>query len=167
VFTASAAEIAAMDVAVGPCVDRVGPRGGRVRPIASRWDQNPDRVDHLQALFEILVPGDRGELVTRVVESPPGTLLTLSPAFAAALRPFGTNVEPILGEWLARIDGPKGQQIGGLLVRLQQYEIAARLADVRQQELYCWSGPEVPIFAIASGRTAKDYEEYRRATGRR
>jgi hypothetical protein len=170
VFTARDDEVASMNVRIGPCVERVGPRGGRVRPIVSPWDQYSDRVDHLETLFEILVPGDRVDLVAGRVEQPPGALLTLSPDFAAALRdmdPSDAGHERIQRAWLAAVDWPKGMQLGGLTMRLMEYNAKARTALHFGHGLYCWSGPELPFLGIASGHTQQDYEEYRRATSRR
>jgi len=166
VFTATAQEVAAIDVTIGPCVERVGPRGGRVRPIVSPWDQHPDRIDHLERLFEILVPGDRGDLSVGRIQDGRGMLDTLSPEFANAIREFESGSEQIQRAWLHAIDWPKGMQIGGLTMRLLDYAVRATTAHQRGQALYCWSGPELPFLGIASGRTQADYEEYRRATGR-
>ena len=156
-----------MNVAIGPCVERVGPRGGRVRPLVSPWDQRPGRLDHLERLFELLAGRERGGLVINRVHVEPGTLLTLSPAFAAALRDVDIGADRVQRLWLDAIDWPKGMQIGGLTMRLLDYSSKAIAARHRGQELYCWSGPELPFLGIASGRTKDDYEEYRRATARR
>jgi hypothetical protein len=166
VFTATPEGIAAMDVGIGPCIERVGPRGGRIRPLVSPWDQHPDRIDHLVRLFAILVAGDRGDLCVERIQVGRGTLDTLSPNFVAALREVETGSERVQHAWLDAIDWPKGQQIGGLTMRLLDYAAKAEIAHQRGQALYCWSGPELPFLAIASGRTQRDYDEYRRAMGR-
>ncbi len=166
VFTARDDEVAAMDVAVGPCVERVGPRGGRVRPIVSPWEQHRDRMDHLESLFEILVPRKRGDLVVDRILVERGTLSTLNRDFASALREVDIGSERAQRAWLDAIDWPNGMQIGGLTMRLLDYTAKAAAAHHRGQALYCWSGPELPFLAIASGRTHSDYEEYRRVSGR-
>ena len=105
--------------------------------------------------------------------------MTLAADFAAALCEYssswpaygGSAFDPGSGEieraWLAALDWPPNQQVGGLTMRLMGYAIAAQTASQRAQELYCWSGPAVPAYAIASGRSASDFDEYRRATRRR
>lgn len=166
VFTARDDEVSAIDVAIGPCLERVGPRGGLVRPIVSPLDQHPDRIDHLERLFEILVPMERGDLIVERVEVKPGTLVTLSPGFANALREVNVLADEVQRAWLDAIDWPTGQQIGGLTMRLLDYSSKAVTAFHRGQPLYCWSGPELPFLAIASGQTPRDYEEYRRSKSR-
>ena len=179
VFTAPADVVAGLEVAVGPCVHRRGPRGGHLQPIASPLDQRPDRVDHLQALFGVLSPGETGEVWNERIDEPPGTLLTLRRVFAAALRAYSadwpayggtggpTHSDAIERAWLAAVDWPPGQATGGLTMRLLGYAIEAQTAGERGQELYCWTGPEVPMASIASGRTVRDFDDYRRGTRRR
>ena len=87
IFTAPDKDIERIDIAVGPCVGRVGPRGGHLRPLVSPLDQRRDRVGHLEALFGIIEPEPRGDLWTRCQSDPPGRLCRFSPKLLSPHSP--------------------------------------------------------------------------------
>jgi hypothetical protein len=176
-FRARDEEIALLDVARGPCVDRVGPRGGRRRPLASPFDQWPDGIEQMEALFRLIARDPSAEPWAGRQTKGPGTLCRYNGEFTEGLLEIwrareATEAEDdddlrpyreVAGAWLSPVSWPHGQQVGGLLSRLVVDVGNARLTQEQGQGLYCWFGPLVPEYVLVSGVGEKSYEEYRRA----
>jgi hypothetical protein len=180
IFTASDKDIERLDIAVGPCVDRVGPRGGHLRPLASPLDQLQDPPGHLEALGAIVVPGPPGDLWTECHADRPGRLCLFSPWIATALAQIWMSsndpdevdghrlpsLDEVAQAWFSAVPWPERQQVNGLTSRLLNVVWKARRARDHDQGLYSWFGPMRPWFALASGTTEQEYEAYK-ATKRR
>jgi hypothetical protein len=178
VFVCTAAEAAAVDVAHGPFSPRVGPRGGRVRPLASVHDQMYwDTFEHLSALYSVVTGRPRLEALVDLRTEPQGELARLSDAFVAAFSPIGPpqrDGQDLWAEYL-RIAEPwfkaakwrTDMQIGGLTMRIFHVAWACRKATDRGCQAWAWCGKRVPEYVIASGIGEESYRQYRSSKRRR
>jgi hypothetical protein len=175
VFHCTQEQAASINVAVGPCVPRVGPRGGRLRPLASPFAQmHSDTFTHLGALYTVLTSRPGEEAVEDVERQGPGTLARLAKRFATGLTELGTihtDVESALAaqrgiaaRWFATVHwSSPTMKVGGVEMRVLSFAATARLAQQKGHPVYCWHGPAVPTYVIAQGVGQDSYEAYRRA----
>ena len=178
VFRCSEQQAAEIDVAVGPCVPRIGPRGGRLRPIASPFSQwGPESFDHLRALYAMATGKPETEAIANQRVAGAGTIASLTEQFVTALAGLvETTADPdtaidacrrIAERWLVAVPWPAPMQVGGLTSRIVAWAGECRLAREKGLGVYCWRGPEVPTFAIAHGVGPESYEAYRQARKRK
>ena len=174
VFHCSEKDADAVDVAVGPCVRRTGPRGGRLRPLVSPLDQKPgDDLELLASLYTVLTGGQSTEALMALRSEGPGTMARLSPAFAGGLADLGTvstDVDATLAaqtavaeRWLGAATWPPAMQLGGVRMRVLSFALTCRQAREKGHAAYCWHGPEVPAYGIAHGAGPASYAAYRRS----
>jgi hypothetical protein len=166
VFTCSADEREQLDIGRGPCVPRESDRRPLVSPLHQR---EGDDLRQLEDLHGIL--GVSGEPWTTVERAAGSSLASFSEAYQTALvrlaeGDLSANLKAVSDRWLRESTWPRAMQLGGVQTRLATTVGPAREAMSREQQLYCWHGPAVPTFALASG-PAGTYEEFRRAKRRR
>ncbi len=175
VFHCTEEQASGIDVAVGPCVPRVGPRGGRMRPLASHFDQRPsETLDQLASLYAVITKRPALEAFEDRVKRGPGTLAKLSTAFTADLANIGypplerdhDPLQAVAESWFTAIKWPRRMQIGGVRTAVLQFAIAARLGREKGHPVYCWHGPAVPIYGLAMGVGQESYAAYRKAKRR-
>jgi hypothetical protein len=173
VFACSPEEAESVDVAVGPCVPRIGPRGGRRRPLASPKSQTySDTFDHLTALHTLLTGRPATEALEGRRSAGSGTMARLSNSFVDSLAPIGqpsgdpeqmlARHRAIAESWLTATTWPSPMQTGGLETRLLKLTNICRQASENGLSVYAWQGDSVPEYAIAHGVGAESFQEYRR-----
>ena len=175
VFHCTEEQAAAIDVSVGPCVLRVGPRGGRFRPLASPHSQYYSQtLTQLAALYTLLTDLPESEALEDLRQQGPGTLARLANRFVVELVELGTvhaDVESVLAaqaviaaRWLAAVEWHPTMR--GLEHRVLAITGTARLAQEKGHPVYCWHGPAVAEYVLARGVGTESYEAYRRAKHR-
>src|ERR1700680_4032419 len=91
VFRCSEQQAAVIDVAVGPCVPRVGPRGGRIAPLASPlYQMHSNTLAQAAALYTVLTGRPSAEAWENHRTQRQATLARFSERFAAGLAELGT-----------------------------------------------------------------------------
>lgn len=173
VFQCTEQDAAAVDVAVGLCVRRTGPRGGKLRPLVSPLDQKPDDLPRLVSLYTLLTGGDAAGALADIQTVASGTMARLSPSFAKALADLGTiwtDAESTLAaqktvaeRWLIEASWPVPMQLGGVLMRVLSFSLVCRQAREKKHAAYCWYGPGVPTYGIAHGVGPASYDAYKKA----
>lgn len=157
----------------GPFVDRVGPRGGRVRPLASVLDQQYwDTFDHLAALYHVATGRPAGEALLDHRRGQSAELARLSDSFVDALGPIGppqregqdldAEYRRLAELWFAAVIWTPDMQLGGLWNRVFHVAWVCRKARDRGIQAWAWEGKLLPMYAIASGSDEASYREYRR-----
>ena len=142
VFVAAEVEAASFDIATGPFEARVGPRGGRVKPLASVHSQHyGDTLEHLAALFSILTGSSAAGAWAEIHRSNRGTLARFSEAFIEALAPIGPPqregqdllaiYQTIAEKWITAVRWSPRMQMGGLTGRIFDYSHRCRIARRR------------------------------------
>jgi hypothetical protein len=179
-FQALDSEAEALDLKLGPFAERYGPRGGRLGPLASLLDQYPDSLEHIEALFGLLVPHRDFWISVRLDEV--ASLRQCHPDVVTALADLSESVQraarvdadsavslmdAVAQRWFTAAEWPVSQQAGGLFSRLVAFTWTARKARERGRGVYCWFGPYRSPYVIVSGHTMEEYETYRRAKRRR
>jgi len=166
VFACTNEEIAELNIEDGPCVRRFGPRGGRRRPLASPHSQfYPDTFEQFRILYALLT----GDAASRSLHSEqsagPGTLALLSNAFVEALAKIRNPDQwnEVAARWLDVGQWQPSMKTGGLATRLVVWAGEAEGARAKGLPVYCWRGPAVPVYAIASGIGRDSYEAYTRS----
>jgi hypothetical protein len=160
IFTVPDKRLSAMEVRSGPCV-AVGGRKHALRSVHQQ--EGPERPEQMAALFTVLTGKDSKEALELLEETEPGQLYRCSPSFFDALveadktlarlardQPelFEARHEQLAGQWL---------QIGGwppemVSTRNRLFRIGkVREAAAKGQALYCWYGPPVAEYVVASG----------------
>jgi len=165
VFDAAEQDVLKLDISIGPCVARVGPRGGRLRPLVSPFSQHiPDDLEDLRSLYEILVQGPAVEALRDLRSDGWGTLARLTESFVAALAATSTyeQAAATAERWLATGRWPTEIHTGGLTSRIVVWSALARRAIKQGLGFYCWYGPGIPTYAIAHGSGKDSYEAYLR-----
>jgi hypothetical protein len=165
VFVAAEQEVLKLDISTGPCVARVGPRGGRLRPLASPFSQQiPDDLEDLRSLYDILVQRPTVEALRDLRSDGGGTVARVSEPFVAALAATSTyeHATATAERWLATGRWPTEMQTGGLTGRIVVWSALARHAIKQGLGLYCWYGPGIATYAIAHGVGEDSYQAYRR-----
>lgn len=175
VFTVPQQRLAAMDVATGPCVP-TGDRKHALRSVHSQ--QGPETPEQMAALFSVLTGQEPGAALELIEESGPGRLYRCSDDFFAALLVEGALLHRLAAEesdayeqrseeldhaWMATgVWHADMQSTRNRLFRISTVRAAAK----KGQDLYCWYGPAVPEYVLASGGP-DDLDEYLRAKGSR
>ena len=78
IFHCSEKDADGIDVAIGPCVPRVGPRGGRLRPLVSPHLQHRvTSLDQVAGLFTVLTGGPAADAFDSVRRGGSGSLARL------------------------------------------------------------------------------------------
>jgi len=174
VFPCTAAEAAAIDIASGPFTPRVGPRGGRIRPLASVHDQMyGDTFEHLSALFGIVTGGPRGSALTDLEQRDQAELARLSGSFVTALSAIGppqregqdlwAEYRRLAEPWLRAVQWRPDMQLGGLTMRIFNVAWACRKASDKGVQAWAWHGKRAPEYAIATGVGEESFQDYRRS----
>lgn len=168
VFTVPPDRLRRMDVATGPCV----PRAGFERPLQGALAQDlGESPAQSAALFTALTGrAPEGALVV-LDEAGRGRLSVCSETFLNAMadaceehlaladadKAAGSKAMPtsarahdeLAAAWRQAVRWPRHvAPLGRRLARLGW----ARQARLKEQPLYMWHGPSVPVFAIATGR---------------
>lgn len=176
IFTAGERELAALDVAAGPCV-----RAGRKRPLVSPLHQDfGDTLDHVRALHGVLTGDPPDAALGPEQVAGPSRLAALSaelaaalvtlleaelPQVEAALRRGAVYEPPRFGEvaarWLAAAGWSPAMELGGLRSRLITWGNVARRARDKGWLAYAWQGPSVPAFGLAFGVGWDSYARHR------
>ena len=167
VFTAPEKRLAAMDVALGPCV----PLPGRKTSIVSVHQQEgPERPEQMTALYTVLTGDAPDGVLTLVSQREGGRLYRCSDEFVAVMA----NTERILAT-LAEADRGNRQfegtpydekvaELDAAWLRLGNWHSAmvstrnrlfrlakARIAQEKGQPLFCWYGRPVPEYVVVQG----------------
>jgi hypothetical protein len=61
------------------------------------------------------------------------------------------EMDRLAAEWLGLTMWPPGMELGGVRSRLGLVAGPARVAEDRDQRLYCWSGPGFNPYVLATG----------------
>lgn len=173
VFACTAAEAATIDVASGPFRPQVGPRGGRVKPLASVHAQHyGDTLEHLAALYSLMTGRPAGEALTEVRQSPPGVLAKLSDPFVNALAAVGPPrrdgqdlwaiYDAIAAKWREAVRWDPEMQVGGLAIRIFHDAYVCRLGSEKGLPVWAWHGKAAPEYVIVHGVGEESYEAYRK-----
>lgn len=176
IFSASARGIAALDIRIGPCSTQRD--GGRVRaaPLASPWSQQPDPIESVVALFEVLRPDQRGSPWQATRFESPGELYSLSPEFVEGLahlrdlssaadseHPTTAPYREVASRWLRAFLWEQDEDLDALVGRLLRDADEAHASRTRHIGLYCWFGPLVLDELLEDGRmTMRDVLRIRR-----
>ena len=173
VFHCSPEDVAKVNVAVGPCVPRLGVRGGRVRPLASPLDQWPDRLGRLESLYALLTGNRGGYALTHRQTVGRGTIAQLSDDLTsrlAELSTVNTAIDSTVADqlavaqrWFDEDTWPPAMQLGGVRARLLSWALDCRAARELGHLTYCWEGPKVPAYGIARGVGPESYDAYRKS----
>jgi hypothetical protein len=181
VFACSQADAKDIDIALGPCQPRFGPKGGRLRPYALPSSQSYSTTfEHITRLYSILTDRPPHEAVTHVRKADPGTIGRLTDDFIQVLatvritslaalddggKPF--QLENDIGQhWKHASRWPSSMQVGGLAMRIFMWSVECEKAIEKDLNVFCWEGPAVPEYVIAHGVGPESYEAYRKARGR-
>ena len=178
VFVCSEADIDSMDIATGPFKERVGPRGGRVKPLASVLSQQyGDTLDHLGALFSLITGRSADEAWAEIRRRDAASLARFSDAFVEALAPIGPPrregqdlgaiYHRIAEKWITAVRWSPRMQVGGLTMRIFDYSHRCRIGMEKGLPVWAWYGPRVPAYGIAHGVGQASYEEYRTRRAKR
>jgi hypothetical protein len=181
VFACTPADAATIDVAVGPCQPRWGPRGGRLRPLALPSSQSYSTTfEHLASLYSTLTNRPTKDAVSDVRRVGPGTVGRLTEHFVEALTAvrlrsmaeFENGAEPFQVEheigqrWISGSRWPQSMRVGGLAMRIFDWSVECEKATEKHLQVFCWEGPAVAEYVIAHGTSRESYEAYRKANGR-
>jgi hypothetical protein len=180
VFACSPADAKAIDIALGPCQPRFGPKGGRLRPYALPSSQSYSTTfEHLARLFSILTDHPPPDAVTDIRKAGPGTMGRLTYDFIEVLatvrvtslaalhdggKPFQLEND-ISQHWIHESRWPSSMQVGGLAMRIFMWSVECEKAIEKDLNVFCWEGPAVPEYVIAHGVGPESYEAYRKARG--
>jgi hypothetical protein len=181
VFACSPADAKAIDITLGPCQPRFGPKGGRLRPYALPSSQSYSTTfEHLTRLFSILTDHPPPDAVTDIRKADPGTIGRLTDDFIEVLatvrvtslaalhvggKPFQLEND-ISQHWIHASRWPSSMQVGGLAMRIFMWSVECEKAIEKDLNVFCWEGPAVPEYVIAHGVGPESYEAYRKARGR-
>jgi hypothetical protein len=160
IFTVPEKRLTAMDVSTGPCVAV----GGRKHALTSvHQQQGPERPEQMAALFTVLTGKDSKGALELLEETESGQLYRCSPSFFDALveadqtlarlardEPdlFHVRHEELAHKWL-QMGGWHPDMVG---TQNRLFRIGTvRQAAAKGQSLYCWYGPPVPEYVLASG----------------
>lgn len=178
VFACDPADAAKVDVALGPCQPRFGPRGGRLRPYALRSSQSYSTTfEQLTCLYSILTARPPTEAVTQLLKAGPGTMGRLTDQFvevlsairARSLASFNGGGEPFqieneIGQrWMTSVRWPRAMRVGGLGMKIFQWSVECETATKKNLSVFVWEGPAVPERVIVHGTSFEEYETYRKA----
>lgn len=164
IFTVPEKRLAAMDVSTGPCV-AVGGRKHALRSVHQQ--EGPERPEQMAALFTVLTGKDSKWALELLEEKESGQLYRCSPPFFDALvqadqtlvrlardepELFHARRAELAHQWL-QIGGwhPEMVSTQNRLFRIGKIEEAA----AKGQALYCWYGPHVAEYVVASGSSAE------------
>jgi hypothetical protein len=165
IFTRPERDLAKFDLALGPCI----PLPGRRRPLVGVTNQDPGNLEHLEALFALVVSESAGRPWRDTQKRERGTLATFSPAFTSALaainreglrrqaerpRDYAYMLEPdarLAERWLSATPWREGMLVAGVRDRVIHLCGSARVAEERGQDLYCWSGPGFSPYVLVTG----------------
>jgi hypothetical protein len=178
VFVCSAADADAIDVTSGPFSHRVGPRGGRVKPLASVHSQHyGDTLEHLSVVYTVMTGRPASEALSEIRGDPPGVLARLSERFVETLAAIGppqrdgqdlwATYEEIATTWHKAVRWSPKMQLGGLTMRIFDYSYACRRGLEKGLPVWAWHGKAVPEYVIAHGMGQESFEAYRRQKGKR
>lgn len=178
VFACDAVDAAKVDVALGPCQPRFGPRGGRLRPYALPSSQSYSTTfEQLTCLYSILTDRTPSEAVTQVQNAGPGRMGRLTEQFvevlgairARSLDSFNAGGEPFQVEneigqlWMTSVRWPRSMRVGGLGMKIFTWSVECEGATKKDLSVFVWEGPAVPERVIAHGSSVEEYEAYRLA----
>ena len=178
VFACGPADAANIDVALGPCQPRFGPRGGRLRPYALPSSQSYSTTfEQLTRLYSILTERSPTEAVVEIRKAGPGTIGTLTHDFVTvltdirkrSLAAFNDGGEPFqleneIGQrWMSSIRWPSTMRVGGLGMKIFSWSVECEKATEKHLNVLCWEGPAVPEYVIAYGTGPESYDAYRKA----
>jgi hypothetical protein len=161
-----------IDIAIGPCVPRIGPRGGRLRALVSPHLQHRvTTLDQVAGLYTVLTGGPAADAFDRVRSAGSGSLARLSVPFASRLADLGAievDAESTLAAQKAIADrwyravpwGPEMRAVDHIVLT---FAGASFLARAKGHRTYCWVGPSVREYTIVSGVGQASYEAHRRA----
>lgn len=169
IFSVPERRLAAMDVAVGPCV----PLPGRKTSVASVHAQEGYETPGItSALYRVLTGRNDAELLTLLSEEGEGRLFRVADRFLAAMAdasrhlaslipgspplpdgeedgtPFGMQNRRWDEAWITEAEWPPEM----VSTRNRLYRIGqARVAQEKGLPLYVWYGPRVPEYVVVSG----------------
>ena len=166
-FTFPERKLAAMDVALGPCVPLPGARGPLCSPLTQGVGETPQLT---AALYQALTGRPADEALEMLVREGIGTLSRCTDPFVAAMADANETLLRLADEDEANGD----QDLPRFVAQQDAYDAAwmacgrwpssvvstsnrlvrmgsARVARETGQTLYCWHGPSVPQFTVVSG----------------
>ena len=169
VFSVPEKSLREMNVATGPCV----PLPGRKRALRGvLWQDGPETPKQMRALFDVLggAHSERKSALELIATSGPGSLYRCSEEFVTLMR--RENEEAVRLSNLDEANGDKGYRL--FVANREKLDAAwlkagewhrslvgtgnkfgrlgwARIAQEKDQPLYCWYGPPVPEFVVVSG----------------
>jgi hypothetical protein len=156
IFTASAREVARMDIALGPCF----PLAGRKKPLSGRFAQEwPSTPAQIEALHASLVPDSLiGPWAARE-DDPPGQLFTLSDEFVAALAHIDEERQAAASDegrrevlasaaaaWHRSLNSDDPQAQDHLFLDVLSAAYVAARATRKNQNVYAWFGPGIELW---------------------
>jgi hypothetical protein len=172
VFAASDAEVARIDISVGPCIDRIGPRGGRRKPLVSRWEQSNDPPARMEILLQLVSGDAEAEPWADRQSVGEGSLFRFSELYAARLAALGSRHPPdasrdgvfrdLATAWLHATPWPKEQAATSVEQRLEEYSHKALVSEIDRVGLHYWFGPELPIYRLVAGVGDESWQAWRK-----
>ena len=173
VFTRPERDLAKFDIARGPCV----PLPGRKRALLGPVSQDPGTFRKYEDLFALVLPDVMDGPWADVQEVGRAALVTFSDAFTRELAKVSREVirrgaerpkdvmwaleetDRLAARWLRLTSWPQGMELGGVRGQIVSVTGPARVAEDRDQRLYCWSGPGFNPYVLATG-TAETLPAY-------
>ena len=165
-----------MDISRGPCIERTGPRGGRRKPLVSKWDQWNDPPERMAVLFTLLSDAAAEPWSDRRSEGN-GSLFRFGATYAECLAAVGPVYPPdadrdrayrdLAAAWLHAASWPTDQTAAAVEQRLSAYAHQAILARTGDLGLHYWFGPEVPLRVLVSGTSMQSWEALQKEKARR
>jgi hypothetical protein len=173
VFFCSASEAELLDIASGPFTPRVGPRGGRVKPLASVHSQHyGDTLEHLAVLYSVISGRPAEEALVDARRDPPAVLARLADPFVHALAAIGAPqregqdlwaiYDKFAAAWLQAVRWRPEMQVGGLAMRIFHDAHECRRGLEKGLPVWAWHGKRAPEYVIAHGVGQDSYEAYRK-----
>lgn len=158
VFAADAKRLAAVDVALGPCLPKPGRKKALLSPLNQDGGETPDQAS---ALLAVLTGRPADAALELCSKAGPGTLYRCTEVFLDAmadesqriskitdLDEFDRAVDRLSDAWMRAATWPREYvSLKNRVHRIHQ----ARLARDKRQSLYFWFGPRVAERTVVAG----------------